>query len=243
MDRREFFRTIISSAFLPPLFATSRSPSSSSELYLISDSPHLVLPLLLEDLQKFRLYSGRNFFLRNFHPQAEKIHKSLSQKAWLPVQEETLADVFISSSRLRQAASPSFTLIKEGRVLDIRSEMLLGLWKEINQKGKVSASLTIASFKKARLPQAGTKASIYIEGRKKHALSLKHDFSKTFLTREGQVTVAIEKGKVFVQDSSCPNKICLFSSPASLVGERIICAPNHFLLEIEGPRFIDTAIG
>ncbi len=243
MDRREFFRTIISSALLPPLLATSRSPSSSSELYLISDSPHLFLPILFEGLQKFGLYSGRNFFFRNFHPQAEKIQKNLSQKGWLHVQGDILGDVFISASCLRQPASPSFTLIKEGRVLDIRSEMLLTLWKEMNQKGKASSSLTVASFKKVLLLQPGTKASIYIEGRKKHSLSLKHEFSKTFLTREGQVTVAIEKGKVFVQNSSCPNKICLFSSPASLVGERIICAPNHFLLEIEGPRFIDTAIG
>ena len=30
-----------------------------------------------------------------------------------------------------------------------------------------------------------------------------------------------------------------FAPPVSLAGERIICAPNHFLLEIHGSRSID----
>ncbi len=34
-----------------------------------------------------------------------------------------------------------------------------------------------------------------------------------------------------------------FTPPVFLAGERIICAPNHFLLEIHGSHSIDTVIG
>ena len=46
-----------------------------------------------------------------------------------------------------------------------------------------------------------------------------------------------------VDQSCCRNKICVATAPVALAGERIICAPNHFLLEIEGTPFVDTVIG
>jgi len=244
MDRRGFFKIIISSSPLVPLLFASKSLTASAELYLIADAPHNFIALILEELKKFGIISGRNFALRNFHPHKDELIRALSQKGWRLLPKLSSADISLSCSHLHHAALPSFTLIKEGRIWDIRSQKLLSLWKEMNKNEKPSSCLTIASFKKeqpAFIP--GSSASIYVNGRKREDLSLKHNFSHSFTTHSGCVTVAIENGKAWIRDSSCRNKICLFSSPVFLVGERIICAPNQFLLEIKGRSFVDTVIG
>ncbi|MGD8534841.1 MAG: NusG domain II-containing protein, partial [Candidatus Aminicenantes bacterium] len=44
-------------------------------------------------------------------------------------------------------------------------------------------------------------------------------------------------------EASCHQKICLSHPPVSQAGERVICAPNNFLLEIQGTGLVDTVIG
>ena len=154
------------------------------------------------------------------------------------------ADFNLSFSFLRKKVLPSFTFIKDGRIWDIRSRELLFLWKEMNKNGTPSSSLTTATFKKRQsnfLP--GSFADILIGGRRAERISLKKNFSKLFRTQKGNIAVMVKGGKAWVSDSSCRHKICVYSSPVSISGERIICAPNHFLLEIKGPHSIDTSIG
>jgi hypothetical protein len=86
-------------------------------------------------------------------------------------------------------------------------------------------------------------ASIFVEGFNKDRLPLNMNTEKTYSCHNGKVSVRVYNGKAWVKDSSCRQKICLLSSPASAQGDRIICAPNHFLLEIQGSRLIDTVIG
>jgi hypothetical protein len=107
-----------------------------------------------------------------------------------------------------------------------------------------SSWLTIASFNTRRVDAyQGTSASIYLEGQKVESVSLEKTVSRKLQTERGDINVVVENGKAWVSGSSCRHKICLFTPPVSLAGERIICAPNHFLLEIQGSRHIDTAIG
>jgi len=195
-------------------------------------------------LRKYTLDYGRNFTFLNSHPQEGELKQILSQKGWKYVQKPLQADLTLSFSHLRQKALPSFTLVREGRIWDIRPQKLFLLWKEMNENHKSSSCLTIASFKNRQNEFfAGEFVSVYKDGRKVKTIPLKKDVAKSFRTKGGIITARLKDGKAWISDSSCPHKICLYSPPVSLGGERIICAPNHFMLEIQGSRSIDTIIG
>ena len=55
--------------------------------------------------------------------------------------------------------------------------------------------------------------------------------------------VKVEKGEVFVTDSTCPDKVCERTGKISKSGESVICVPNHISLEISGERENDVIAG
>lgn len=244
MDRRDFFKTILVTPLFTPLLLASKTTKNELELYLIADHPELFISSLLKELEKYTADYGRNFTFLNSHPQEGEVERILSQKGWRYVQKPLQADLTLSFSHLRQKALPSFTLVREGRIWDIRSRKLYSLWKKMNESHNPSSCLTIASFKNRQLESfAGESVSIYKEGRKIKTISLKENLSRSFRTKRGTITARIKDGKAWVSDSSCLHKICLYSPPVFLAGERIICAPDHFLLEVQGSHSIDTIIG
>ena len=52
MDRRDFFKTMLTTPLLTPLILSSKKTSHDLELYLIAEKPQLVLLTLLEEIQK-----------------------------------------------------------------------------------------------------------------------------------------------------------------------------------------------
>ncbi len=48
--------------------------------------------------------------------------------------------------------------------------------------------------------------------------------------------VRIEDGKVWIDDATCPDKICLHQGKISHDGELIVCLPNRLLIQIEDNR-------
>ena len=105
--------------------------------------------------------------------------------------------------------------------------------------GQVVSALERVSFQ----VEAGEFVSVYQDGRKIAMISLGENVTKSFRARGGRITLRVKNGKAWVSESPCRHKICLHSPPVSIAGERIICAPNHFLLEIKGSPYIDTSIG
>lgn len=244
MDRRGFFRTILVTPLLTPLLLASKRTKSDLELFLIADDPQLFISLLLEELKKRFTVFGRNFTLLNPHPRENELRRIFSQLGWKYVQKPVEADLTLSFSHLRQKAFPSFTLVKDGKIWDIRSRKLYTFWKEMNKNHKPSSCLTTASFRDRKSDLfSGEYINIYKDGRKVEKISLKKNVSRSFRAKEGNIVVKVESGKVWVSESPCKHKICLYTPPASLAGERIICAPNHFLLEVQGSSAIDTIIG
>lgn len=244
MERRDFFKKIILTPLLTPLFLAAKKRTSSSELYLIANNPENFLPLILEELHDYIANPPHSFAFLNSHPQENDIKQILSQKGLVYSQETAKADFILSFSPLRKKALPSFTLVKEGRIWDIRSRKLYPLWREMNKNHQSSSCLTIASFKGRQSSLfSGEFVSVYHNGRQCAMISLEENVTKSYITRGGKLTFRINDRKVWVSESSCPHKICLSSPPISLAGERIICAPSHFLLEIKGSPYIDTAIG
>jgi len=244
MDRRGFCKTFLFLPLLAPYFDISKKTQKDFELQLITSSPHeFIMPLLLE-IQKFGLFQGHDFTTINFHPQKEELIKVLSQNHWTRVQNPCQADLVFTFGQLLKPVPGSFTLIRNEKVWDIRFKNLYPIWQEMNQNQLPSSWITVLSSNRRKLKlYRGHKASIYINGQKVEILSLKKDYSNSFTTRGGQVDVLVEDGQARVINSSCPKKICLHTPPISFEGERIICAPNHFLLEIESSRLVDTVIG
>ncbi len=244
MERRNFFKMMLAASIWTPLFLSSKKTTNDLELLLITEEPQTFLPLLLQQIQDYSSNQGRTFTFLNPHPKENGLAKTLIEKGWRFVQEPTSARMALSFSHLLNKALPSFTLVRKGRIWDIRSRKAHSLWQEMNKNHAPSSCLTIASLTtKTSVPSTGGSVSMYREGQKIETLSLEKDRELSFKTQGGRITVQIASGKARVTESSCRHKICLYSPPVSLAGERIICAPGHFLLKIERSSTIDTVIG
>jgi len=245
MERRDFLKGVFSTVlFTPWLAKTGSSGSGEGVLYLINDTPERYISLLINELgSPIGIRRGRYAFL-TAHPSSEGLKRTLSGLGWGLSPRPFEADLTLAFQPLGRASAPSFTWINAGRIRDIRTRRLYQLWKEMNDSQATSSTLTIGSFRGKKVsPPPGRSVALYIDGARKAVFSLEKDRLKSIDTRNGRVVMAIEKGAARVLSSTCRHQICLASPPASLAGERIICAPNHFLLEIEGSHFVDTVTG
>jgi len=48
------------------------------------------------------------------------------------------------------------------------------------------------------------------------------------------VIVADGKGSIRVTESTCPDQICVRTTPARSPGDQVICVPNHVVITVEG---------
>ncbi len=243
MDRRDFFQTIFITPLLTPFLLASQA-SKKDVLYLIDNHPESVLPPLLKEVEKWSPALDRSYSFHDEHPQKEEIGRVLRRCGWTPASFSGKASLILSFRPLGSPALPSFTLVRSGKIWDIRSSQLRSLWKEMNRQHAPSAVLTILSFQadSSNLP-CGDSVRIFRSGEKFEELSLKKNQDRIFKVSRGTISIRIQSGKIWVPDSSCPQKICCSTPPISRVGERIVCAPNHFLLEVSGPKLVDTIIG
>lgn len=242
MDRRSFIKTVLTSSLAVPLAAASKAEPSAKALYVISDTPQALLPDLLVEIGQAG--PGRSCAILENGPASEKVQAALAGKGWRLVPLDRKADVRISFALLRSASAPSFALVQNGRVVDIRTRRLQGLWKEASLSGPRSSLLTVAAFPgSAPSSLKGSRAALYLDGRKKDSLDLGREGSRTYEAGGGFVTIAVEGGAARVVDTSCRHRICASSGPVSSAGQRLICAPNRFLLEVEGRSAVDSILG
>ena len=73
-------------------------------------------------------------------------------------------------------------------------------------------------------------------------------YGEMLLSRDGEMklpgcTVKVEDGKVFVVDSTCPDKVCEKTGKISKSGGSIICIPNRISIEISGESETDIIAG
>ncbi len=244
MDRRHFVKMMLATPILTPLILSPRKTKNDLELFLIAEEPQGFIPPLLDEILKHSSCKGRTLAFLNPHPDEKDLKDILSNKSWRFIHDPALANLTFSFSHLQHKASPSFTLVKDGNIWDIRSHKLYAHWREMNTNHKPSSCLTAVKLKNNPDDHSeGEFLSVYTNGQKVETLSLKKNTTQTFRAQNGKVTARIEDGKAWVSESSCRHKICLSSPPVSLAGERIVCAPNHFLLEIQRSGSIDTIIG
>jgi len=242
MDRRVFLKTVLSSSAVLPLSAAlgRGMPVPENAWYVLTDFPQDVLPLLLSETGS----PGRRVAFAGSHPLAEKVESALLSQGWTTTAAGGKTDVLLSFASLDSVCTPSFTLIQNGGVVDIRRSRLFSLWKDMSLTGRQSSVLTVARLSPRRpVSGRGSRAAVYIDGKKKETLDLSREAGRTYESAGGFVAVSVIDGRASVSDSSCRQKICLCSSAVSAAGERIICAPNRFYLEVEGRGRVDTVIG
>lgn len=243
MNRRNFIQTLVSVPLLSQFVLGSKKTQSAAELHLISETPHYILPILLGELRKNNVNCGRTFSLLNHFPEERKLVLGLEKKGWSYSSSGRSSDLLISSRAIGYEIRPSFTMARNGRVWDIRSEKLFPLWKEMNGGNSLSSTLTIASCQGPKHRYAGKSVSIFSQGSKIDDLSLAANKVNIYENDLGRISVSVNAGKVWVNESTCRHKICRLTPPISFAGERIICAPNRFLIEIDRTSLVDTSIG
>ncbi len=243
MDRRDFFKSILLTPVLTPLLLASKNSSSDTELYLISDSPHTCLPPLLQELKTLGLVSGNSYSFQGPARPQEPLTMALAKSGWRPVSGITRAHMTLTTSRLLSPARPSFALSRKGKVYDLRFRALHSLWNQMNHQPH-STRLSVASFhpNPAELI-SGKTISLYRSGQKIKTLSLRQNSTHFIQTEHGRIKVHVKDGKARVEESPCLHKICVLCPPAAYAGERIICAPNQFMLTVDGTSSVDTIIG
>jgi hypothetical protein len=242
MDRREFIKIVLTTSLVSPIIINQKSGQPHSELFLISAEPHKDLPFLLSELEHLSLPVGRRIGFAGPHPQQKELASSLKDIGMNLVPERK-AEVLINFVYLTASARPSFTLIQEGRIRDLRSSRLFSFWKQMQARPE-TRSLTILSLTPSFASlQKGKNLAIRIDGKVVERLPLAQSVRRTIDTGFGRVVFKVENGQAWVEDSTCRHHICQASTPIKFAGERIICAPNHFLMEIEGRSGLDAVIG
>lgn len=244
MDRRNFIKKLLITPALTPLFLAANRTSTSGELYLITDEPSRFLSHILSNLLKFHVSPGKKFTLSTPHPQDKELAQLLGESGWSYAENSDHADISLSFRLLQHAVQPSFSLVKNDRIWDIRSQKLYSLWKHLNSCGSPSRSLTVVTLAKNSPSRfLGDSVAIFQSGKLIDRLPSAGRRNETYRTPSGVIRVHTENKSAWISDSPCRHRICLLSPPVSLAGERIICAPNHFVLEIQGSRAVDTVIG
>ncbi len=244
MDRRNFLKAVFSSSLIVPLLATEPRTERNLACYLIGDHPERYLPAIIDEMAAMASVRSGRFSLLNSHPFAHEIKSVLGRNGWDFSSRPSDSSLLVSFEPLRLRAAPSFTLVQDKKIRDIRSRRLSRLWQEMSASGPLSTCLTVCALRPDRPSASPPKAvAIYEDGQRKELLSLAQDQQKTYTTAAGEVVISVEGGTARVAAATCRHRICQAALPASRPGERIICAPGRFLLEIEGSRLVDTVTG
>lgn len=247
MDRRRFLQTFLSTApaLAPLALAAAKTTPRGGELYLISDEPEAVLPALMRGTEAFPPFGSRTFTFLTPHPREQRLRQRLTALGWTQAPDPERAYLTLSFGPLSQPARPSFTYVTDGRIRDLRSQRLRPLWERMGRDTSPASALTVVGFRPDhRYAHArGEVAALFHQGRLKARLPLDRAGERILSAPNGRLVVQVSEGRARVLESPCRNQVCRRTPPVSFTGERIICAPNHFLLEIQGAGGLDAVIG
>lgn len=233
---------MLTSSLTVPWFLAAKKNPGSVELYIIGDSPEEVLPTLLNELNRLSLYQVKNFAFIQEHPRQKAVELVFQNMGWKS-STPGKAELIVGFTLLHTPARPSFTLIQDGRIRDLRSAKLYALWQQMQTWPAVRTLTTLTVNASFPQPQPGNTVAVRVGGQVIERLPLSRNIRRSLDTGSGRLTFLVDNGRVRVEESTCRHRVCVASSPVSLAGERIICAPNHFILEVEGRHWLDIIVG
>ena len=103
----------------------------------------------------------------------------------------------------------------------------------------VVASFSIASYSSARVEPSGLTAVVHAAHGETYRLSLDTDTVVVVETDLGVNEVTVENMRIRVTQSDCKNHDCMRQGAIYTPGQRIICLPHEFYIEIVGARATD----
>ncbi|MBR6485614.1 MAG: NusG domain II-containing protein [Lachnospiraceae bacterium] len=86
-----------------------------------------------------------------------------------------------------------------------------------------------------RSQDPGEHVRVYVDGNLKADLLLSHD--TRFEIRGyggGRNVLMIQDGYAYIEEASCPDKLCMHQGRINKAGQELICMPNRVVVEIEG---------
>ena len=103
----------------------------------------------------------------------------------------------------------------------------------------VAASFSIASYSSARVEPSGLTAVVHAAHGETYRLPLDTDTVVIVETDLGVNEVTVENARIRVTQSDCKNHDCMRQGAIYTPGQRIICLPHEFYIEIVGARAVD----
>lgn len=103
----------------------------------------------------------------------------------------------------------------------------------------VVASFSISSYSAARVEPSGLTAVVHAAHGETYRLPLDADTVVIVETDLGVNEVTVENARIRVTQSDCKNHDCMRQGAIYTPGQRIICLPHEFYIEIVGARAAD----
>lgn len=80
----------------------------------------------------------------------------------------------------------------------------------------------------------GEVVEILIDGKLQETFSLEENQEYMIETKGDFNKLIIEDGKAYIEDASCPDRLCVQQKSIKLSGESLICLPNKVVVRISG---------
>jgi len=104
----------------------------------------------------------------------------------------------------------------------------------------LGASALFMIWAGAGAPKAISEVEISVGGDVVHRASLGQNFTQKVLGPLGVTTVMCRDGYVWVNDSCCPNKLCVKTGKVHTQGQTIVCVPNRVVVRVVGADDVDA---
>ena len=92
----------------------------------------------------------------------------------------------------------------------------------------------------AGTPKALADVEIAVSGQVVHSTPLGQNFRFEAHGPLGKTVVVCQDGYVWVEDSCCPNKLCVKTGKVRTPGQVIVCVPNEVVVRIVGGSDVDA---
>ena len=104
----------------------------------------------------------------------------------------------------------------------------------------LGASALFMIWAGAHSPKTAADVEIVVSGEVVHRAPLGQNFRYEAHGPLGETPVVCQDGYVWVEDSCCPNKLCVKTGKVRAVGQIIVCVPNEIVIRIAGASEVDA---
>ena len=95
---------------------------------------------------------------------------------------------------------------------------------------------TVSLFVMRATGLEGKNVEIFFSSRLAGIYPLYENRTITFEGKTGEIVIKISNGMVWIEETSCPHKICQRMGKKKNVNELIVCVPNEMIIQIVGKK-------